>query len=292
MKLSAKIFSAVACAALVIAMFPAAALARSNDAVVTIGADLTASQRSQVLSFFGLDESDLQNMDVITVTNADEHAYCDATIPSSVIGNQTLSCSYIQPTNSGGIRVRTANLNYVTSDVLYNALQTAGIQNCNLVVTAPCEVSGTGALTGVFMAYESTGNTLDTNRAEAAIEEMYTTAGLVSEYGDDMAEVIGEVKDEVISSAADLTYDQIVQIIKDKCAEHGITITDEDIAAIANLVQRLQSMGLSADSFAATLSKLGGISGLIDSIVSFFSGLFGGGSILSGLDTSVFSLDR
>ena len=54
-----------------------------------------------------------------------------------------------KPTQSGGIKVRTANLNYVTGNMIANALSTAGVTNCEAVAACPYEVSGTGALTGV-----------------------------------------------------------------------------------------------------------------------------------------------
>ena len=114
--IASKLVAAIASISLAFAMVPCAWA--DSGKVVTLGADLTSDQRSEVLSFFGLSESDLNDMTVITVTNTDEHNYCDASIPSEVTGSRTLSCSYIQPTTSGGINIRTANLTYVTSETL------------------------------------------------------------------------------------------------------------------------------------------------------------------------------
>ncbi|MGN0038147.1 MAG: DUF1002 domain-containing protein [Coriobacteriales bacterium] len=307
-------------AALAVGLFPAAALADSQE-IVTLGADLSAEQKAQVLEFFGLSEDELASRELITVTNADEHRYCDASIPSSVTGSRTLSCSYIQPTTSGGIHVQTANLTYVTATSLYNALQTAGVQNCNLVVTAPFEVSGTGALTGVFMAYESEGVTLDAAKQELAVEEMYTTAGLQEQYGDEIANAISEVKDQLVSSAKDMTKDQIAQLVRDTAARYGITLTDEDVANLAAFLLKMQSMDYDVSAFATTLDDMktalgemgdqaGGVLAALgkffQGIMSFFSGLFGSdaassaasaageaaGSIFDQLDTSVFALDN
>ena len=86
-------------------------------------------------------------------------------IPLEQIGTRTLSCAYVKPTQSGGIKVRTANLNYVTGNMIANALSTAGVTNCEAVAACPYEVSGTGALTGVIMAYESaSGQKLDSTK--------------------------------------------------------------------------------------------------------------------------------
>lgn len=307
-------------AALAVGLFPAAALADSQE-IVTLGADLSAEQKTQVLEFFGLSEDELATRELITVTNADEHRYCDASIPSSVTGSRTLSCSYIQPTTSGGIHVKTANLTYVTATSLYNALQTAGVQNCNLVVTAPFEVSGTGALTGVFMAYESEGVTLDSAKQDLAVEEMYTTAGLQEQYGDEIANAISEVKDQVISSAKDMTKDQIAQLVRDTAARYGITLTDEDVANLTDFLLKMQSMDYDVSAFATTLddmktvlgemgdqagSVLAALGKFFQGIMGFFTGLFGSdaassaasaagdaaGSIFEQLDTSVFALDN
>jgi uncharacterized protein YpuA (DUF1002 family) len=128
-----------------------------SSRIVTLGANLNEEQKEKVLSFFGLTESDLDNMDVIYVNNKQERQYLEGIVADDVIGTKTYSCSYIEPTTSGGINVKTANLTYVTSSILYNTLQTAGVENCNIIVTAPFPVSGTGALTGIFLAFDNAG---------------------------------------------------------------------------------------------------------------------------------------
>lgn len=310
----------VATLALAIGTMPVSAFADSGR-IVTIGADLTDSQKATVLDFFGLSESDLENMQVITVNNQDERAYLEGTVSDAVIGTQTLSCSYIEPTTSGGINVETANLTYVTKNTLYNALQTAGIENCNLVVTAPYKVSGTGALTGIFKAYEANGKTLDDDKKEAATQEMVDTAKLENTYGEGAAQVIGDVKDQVISSGKDMTDDQIRDIIKTAAKAKGINLTDADIDTILAMVKRVKSLDYDKTAFSNTLDKisgqldelngkadgiLGAIQEFFGNIVKWFQGLFGGGSdnanenasggssnagILGGLNTNVFELD-
>ena len=306
--------------AIVFASVPTAAFADSSR-VVTLGADLSAEQRATVLKFFGLSESDLNNLSVVTVTNQDERSHLSSSIDLGIIGNKTYSCSYIQPTNSGGIYVQTANLNYVTNYMLYNALQTAGVKNCNLVVTAPFEVSGTGALTGVFMAYESQGQQLDDSKEKVATEELVTTAQLGEAYGDGVAEVISDVKDEVVSKDGDLSDDDIREIIRKAAEKKGITLSDEDLDKIMQLVKRLQELNYDPDTFAATLSdfeskldevtKKAESSGFFEAIGNFFksigdwiAGLFNGGKtpsveevsqgaqdFFNNFDTSVFQFD-
>ena len=117
--------------------------------VVTLGADLTDEQKNTMMKYFKADANQVQ---IITVNNQDERNYLGKYISSEQIGTRTLSCAYVKPTQSGGIKVRTANLNYVTCNMLANALSTAGISNCEAVAACPYEVSGTGALTGVMVS--------------------------------------------------------------------------------------------------------------------------------------------
>lgn len=265
-----------------LSLFPTSAFA-DGSRIVTMGADLTAEQRATVLSFFGLTESDLAAMSLITVTNADERARLEGTVDVAQIGNKTYSCSYIEPTTSGGIYVKTANLTYVTNLMLYNALQTAGVRDCNLVVTAPFPVSGTGALTGVFMAYESAGIKLDQQKEDMATQELVTTAELGETYGGDIAEVMSDVKDTVISTTADLTDDQIRDIVRTAALAKGISLSDADVDKIVQLLRQLQDMDYDLDAFALTLSdfeaRLREVTeqaqqaGVLDAIVDFFKGI-------------------
>ena len=290
--------------ALAIALAPSAAYADSSSTIVTLGADLTDEQRETVLEFFGLTEEDLDSMEVIEVTNTDEREYLEGTLDDSIIGYKTLSCSYVQITNSGGINVQTANLTYVTSDIIYNALQTAGVENCNVVVTAPYDVSGTGALTGIFMAFEADGTELDEDKKEAATEELVATAELEDTYGDEAAEIIGDVKNEVISSSGDMSDEEISELIEETASGYGITFSDEDLATITELISSIQQLDYDTNAFANTLSSLSenasgiwaAIKSFFSSIIDFFVNLFSGGSsesdsILDDLNTDVYELD-
>ena len=90
--------------------------------------------------------------EVIEVTNADERKYLEGVAPDEQIGTRTYSCSYVEPTTSGGIQVKVSNLTYVTSSMISSTLLTSGVENCNVIAASPIEVSGTGALTGIMMA--------------------------------------------------------------------------------------------------------------------------------------------
>ena len=68
----------------------------SADAVeekpyLSLGADLSASQKSKVLELLGVKENELDQYKVVKVTNKDEHKYLDDYLDSSVIGTHALS---------------------------------------------------------------------------------------------------------------------------------------------------------------------------------------------------------
>jgi uncharacterized protein YpuA (DUF1002 family) len=307
-------------AMLITSVNPVKVLADSEK-IITLGADLSEEQKQTVLDFIGVDDTELDSIEVLTITNEDEHEVLDGIVASSVIGSHTYSCAYIEPTVSGGINIKTANLTYVTSDSLCNALQTAGIENCNLIVTAPFEVSGTGALTGVFKAYESTGDDLDDDKKELAAEELMIDAELEDEYGEDSSDFISELKDEVVNGD-EFTTDELESLVRTKASSYGIDLKDDDLTKISELLNKLQGLDYDVDAFKEKLSSieseveekaeetkgvLGKIADFFKGIYNFFVNLFSGGSsdvattsedtenttssIFDNVDTSIFQFD-
>ena len=108
----------------------------------------------------------------------------------------------MEPTNNGGINVKTANITWVTSSMVASTLSTAGMTNANCVIAAVFPVSGTGALTGVMKAFEdATGEKLDEDKKELASEELITTGDLGDKIGQDKATgVVNDIKTEVIKN--------------------------------------------------------------------------------------------
>jgi len=167
--------------------------------VVTLGQDLSDEQEAFIINYFGVD---LSTARVIYVNNQQEREYVGSWIPLEQIGNITISSAYVQPTTSGGIQVRTANLTYVTGNMIASVLSTAGITNCNVVAAAPFPVSGTGALTGVMIAYqEATGKALDNTKRDLAVQEFTVTQQASGSIGENEAlQLVNAVKMNVIQS--------------------------------------------------------------------------------------------
>ena len=167
---------------------------------ISLGADLNAQQKDIVLALLGVTEADLDNYEVLQVTNKDEHEYLDDYLSASVIGTKALSSVRIEKGEEGkGIHVETKNITYCTSGMYTNALITAGITDADVIVAGPFELSGTAALVGAMKAYEAmTGETLSDDREDAATNELVLTSELAQSIGSDDAEkLIALVKDKV-----------------------------------------------------------------------------------------------
>lgn len=213
--------------------------------IVTLGADLSPEQRELILNYFNVNENEV---DIITVTNADEHFYLDGIATQQQIGKRTYSCSYIEPTNEGGIHIKTVNLTWVTCDMIRNALVTSGITNCNVVCAAPKEVSGTGALTGIFMAYETaTNQSLDDTKVELASQELVETMELSEDIGQDAATaLISLLKEQVIVDGLS-TIEEISGSLENYITENNIELTEEQKDALIQLMLDISEQDYSVE---------------------------------------------
>ena len=256
-----------------------------NANVVTLGADLTDEQRSSMYEYFGTSSDKVAT---IEVNNSQERQYLEGIAPEEQIGSRTYSCAYVEPTTSGGIQVKTANLTYVTSSMIASTLTTSGVENCNVVAAAPFAVSGTGALTGIMLAYEkASGKTLDEGQKEAATQELVTTTDLSDSVGEDTAtDIINHVKEDVIEK--DITDPSEIQdTVNDAANKAGVTLTDDQIAQITDLMEKISQYDYDVKSLQTTLDNLSGkaeqdkgfFSNLWSSVKNFFGGESDGGII-------------
>lgn len=206
--------------------------------VVSIGNDLTDAQKKTMLKYFGI-EGD-QSVQRINVTNKDEISHLSSYIPLEQIGTRTVSCAYIKPTESGGIRVRTANLQYVTANMIASTLADLGIKNCEVVSACPFQVSGTGALTGIIMAYETaTGETIDQAKKDIATQEVVVTKDLAKDIGNVQAEyVVNQAKVDAINGDMK-DKEQIQENVTNIVNNNNINISNDQIENITNLTQNI-----------------------------------------------------
>ena len=271
------------------ASLPMAAQADSSK-VVTLGANLSEEQKTSMYEYFG---TSADQVETIEVTNADEREYMEGIATEAQIGTRTYSCSYVEPTSSGGIQVKVANLTFVTSSMIASTLLTSGMENCNVVAASPIEVSGTGALTGIMMAYETaSGEELSEEQKEAAVEELVTTGDLADSVGQEEAsQLMNDVKQDVIENG--LTEEgEIQDAVNDAAGILNITLTEEQMAEIVALMQTISQFDYDVNALKDTLDNLAGkgdgfFASLWESIKNFFTGGDSTGGILNDTNDEI-----
>lgn len=235
--------------------------AAESRTVVALGADLTAEQRAAVLELMGITEEQLAGYEVVYVTNAQEHQYLDAYLSSSVIGSKSLSSVMLKKGAAGsGVTVTTKNINYCTTGMYRNALLTAGIQDTEVTVAAPSQISGTAALIGAVKAYEKMeGTTISDASLSSALDELITTGELAEAAenvnSEEIEQLIAYIKEKVANGELE-TDEDIRAAVKEGEEKFGVTLTEEEIQKIITLMNKLEGMGLDSGYLISQAEKL------------------------------------
>ncbi|NCB50345.1 MAG: DUF1002 domain-containing protein [Clostridia bacterium] len=212
-----------------------------TDSRAVIGADLTDENVEDVYGFFGLDRG---SVDELTVTNAEEREYLEGYVDDSLIGTRSISCVYIEMLPEGsGLDVTTSNINWCEPAMYVSALATAGITDAKVVVAAPFEVSGTAALTGVYLAYEDiTGETLSEEAKLVSTQELTLTADLADEIGSyDSVEIVNELK-LILAETKEMTDEELRAKIDEIAEEYNVSLTDSQTDQLINLCRSLEKL--------------------------------------------------
>lgn len=242
-------------------LFSIDAEAKENQIVVALGADLTSEQRATVLSLMEISEQQLSEYEVVYITNAQEHQYLDQYLSSSVIGSKSLSSVILKKGSAGsGVKVTTKNINYCTTGMYRNALLTAGVQDVEIIVAAPTQISGTAALIGAVKAYEKmNGETISDASLSNALDELITTGELAEAAqnvsSDEIEQLIAYLKEKIANGELD-TDDDIREAIKEGETEFGVSLSEAEIQKIISLMNKLENMGLNSDYLISQAEKL------------------------------------
>ncbi len=249
------------------------AFAAEGEGYLSLGADLSETERNTVMDLLGVD--DPENYNVIYVTNAEEHKYLDSYVDTNQIGDRALSSVLIREKSGDDIDVEIHNIGYCTEGMYRNALQTAGVEGADVVVAGPFEISGTAALVGTIKAYEKmSGETVDDEVIEGAVDELTTTGEVGEEIGDKEAaeDIISTVKEQLAENP-DMTDEEIEEAIKEAANEAGYDLSQGTVDKAKKMIQNLQ--GLNID-WGGLKDKLQGINagGWFHRLVEWFMGFF------------------
>ncbi|WP_307347150.1 DUF1002 domain-containing protein [Metabacillus malikii] len=225
-----------------------------GDIIITLGEDLTDQQKKTLLSEMNATEEN----QIIYVTNEEEHKYLGDYISKATIGSKALSSTSITIEKSGsGLEVNTKNINWVTDEMYLNALMTAGVKDATIYVTAPFEVSGTAALTGLIKAYEiSSDEAIPEDVKQVANEELVTTAKLGDEVGTENASALmAKIKDEVAKNGIPETDAELRSLIEKCASDLGITLSETDLNNLIDLFNKMRDINIDWNQVGQQLDK-------------------------------------
>lgn len=224
-----------------------------GDVIVTLGEDLSEGQKETLLEEMNAPEDVM----TVTVSNEEEHKYLGNYISKALIGTRALSSSSITiGEKDAGLSVETKNINWVTDEMYANALITAGVKDADIYVTAPTEVSGTAALTGLIKAYElSSDEVIPEEQKQVANEELVTTAKLSDSIGADKAtELMTKIKDDIASNPPE-TEEDLRTRIKQIASDSGIELTQEELDGLVALFNRMKNLDIDWDQMKSQLEN-------------------------------------
>ncbi|MGV2447814.1 UNVERIFIED_CONTAM: DUF1002 domain-containing protein [Bacillus sp. ATCC 13368] len=270
--------------------YKAFADAAVGEMIVTLGENLTNEQKNMILS----EMKAPNDVEVLTVTNAEEHEYLGDYIASRLIGTKAISSSAITLEEKGtGLKLESKNINWVSDEMYINALATAGVKDATVYVTAPIPVSGTAALTGVIKAYEiSADKKIPEDVKQAANEEMVKTAKLGDEIGTEEASaLVTKIKEEMAANPPANT-EEVREVVESSAKDLGIALNEDQVQSLIDLFNKLKELNIDwnavGDQLTAAKDKLSNFleseegqsfldklkevfSSLIDAIKSLFS---------------------
>ncbi|HWP98336.1 MAG TPA: DUF1002 domain-containing protein [Syntrophomonadaceae bacterium] len=217
----------------------------TNLVVITLGQDLNPQEKQATLSYFKGMEGKSQ-VRYLQVSNQEERDTLAGLVDESLIGSRAISSAYVEMLGKDkGLEVQTDNITAITPLMYASALTTAGIADARIIAAAPFPVSGTAALTGIIKAFESAqGVSLPPNAKDAAEREIAEAAKLGKKVGPQQAQkIIYEVKRQVIEKKVSDPV-QIRVIILDVSARLNVQLSEEDVEALTQLMQRVASLNI------------------------------------------------
>jgi uncharacterized protein YpuA (DUF1002 family) len=262
-----KIFSLVLISLLLIGLaHPAAASDNNSDKksinekfgvpIVVYGETLTAEQKKSVQEQLGLDEN--EDVEEFTATGEDLVKYIEGENRNA----RMFSSAKITRQEKGqGLNVEIVTpekITEVTESMYANALLTAGVENATVEVASPVKVSGHSALTGIYKAYDVSGEKLDSVRMEVANEELNVATQLAEDAGIDkekVSELLTEIKKE-ISEQDPATKEEVEKIVEEKLQSMNIKLSPEDRQLLVDLFDKIRSLDIDFDNVQQQLQDL------------------------------------
>ncbi|HCW0122397.1 TPA: DUF1002 domain-containing protein [Staphylococcus aureus] len=228
-----------------------------DEPVFIKGADLEGQDLQQTENDLGVDD----NYETYNVNVNDMSNY----IPSSSNLSYIYSSATIEHKKWGkGVDVKIDtpdNITKVTSEQYQNAAITAGIKNAEIHIASVDQVTGEGALAGIYKAYEEKGNDLNAEDIQNSNQEM-NDLGRISEenkgkdgYSDEALNAsIADIKEQLAyikqNQDKQITQQQVEDTVNKVLDERGLSeiLSENQIQMINNnMVNVANSNALTSD---------------------------------------------
>lgn len=209
------------------------------------GADLNQKQLDETKGLLGVDND-------VTTYKVD---YNDVIRYTGTEYDFIHSSAYIQPKTFGrgvDVEIETPeNITRITREQYMNAAITAGIQDATIKIAAIDPVTGEGALTGIYKAYEAQGNTLNQKDIQHAHQEMNDLANISEAnaqkegYSDEaLNQAIADMKSQIAEAKQNnqqINQTTVTNIVNQTIHENHLNkiLSDNDIAIIQNLMMNV-----------------------------------------------------
>ncbi|MCR5090168.1 MAG: DUF1002 domain-containing protein [Oscillospiraceae bacterium] len=206
-----------------------------------IGADLTDEQIAAAYESFGMARGTVPEL---RLSNAEEHEALDGFVDSGIIGTRSISCVYVELLQQGsGLQITTENISWFTPEMYAAALETSGIRDARIAVTAPFSVSGTSALAGIYKACEDmTGQAMDDYTKDVGTQEMTVIGGLAGEIGEEAStSIITDIK-KAMEQDAGMNDGELLRKIQEIAGRYGVSLSEKQLQQLLNLARSLKNM--------------------------------------------------
>ncbi|MGF2614230.1 DUF1002 domain-containing protein [Rossellomorea vietnamensis] len=255
--------------------------------IVVLGESLSEEKKEEVRKALEVDDPEM--VEEITVTGEDLARYIQGEDRNA---NMYSSAKITRKEKGEGLIIERAtpgNITEVTDEMYANALLTAGIEDATVIVASPIKVSGHSALTGIYKAYEVSGEKLDTVRMEVANEELGIATELAKEEGMDqekVSELLTEIKKQ-IAEQNPATKEDVERIVNEQLQKLNIELSPEDRQLLIDLFDKMRNLDINFDNVKGQLEDISNDikkrldevvgeegKGFLQGILDFFRNLF------------------
>lgn len=257
-----------------------------GESQVALGASLSEDQRAEMLML--LNDEDAK--DVLTIDGTKVNEYLDDGSDDSVGIYSSAKVEFMKPGYGVHVFIVTPeNITKVTESMYQNAAIVAGVNNVDIQIAAPQEVTGEGALAGVYEMFSQQGMALDQESIKIAekqiqleqfmAEETSLSASEISKFIIELnLAIVNAVdgKDELKTGDIQKILEELLESngydftnkVKEKIYEHGVVFskssTAKDPKTTAMFEESLASYASLEEIFAKKIEVKDGVFQITD----------------------------